>query len=185
MRGIKKILVPTDLSEDSGYGIRHACSLAADENAELVILHVANELEKSEFYPDEFAFAGPLQSWPLDRVLKEASLDLNHFLEQHVEAMGRVPSITKRVVLGPIPDRIVEIATGENIDLIVMSPKRQRGFRHLFARGITDRVTRMSPCPVLSVAPPLPSPLWRRKSLPSLFNWPRPKTTFPGILQGF
>lgn len=176
MREIQKILVPTDLSEDSRCGIRYACSLAADEKAALIILHVANELDAWELYTDEFAFAEPLaRAWPVDRVLQEAGLDMNRFLEQHVEATKKIPAVIKRIVLGPIADRIAELALDEKIDLVVMSPRRHRGLRRLFARGITDRVTRMSPCPVLSVTPPLPSPPWRGKALLSLFNWPRPK----------
>lgn len=176
MRGIQNILVPTDLSENSRCGIRYACSLAADENAALLILHVANDLNAWEFYSDEFAFACRLdRAWPVDRVMQEAGLDMNRFLEQHVELMKRIPAVTKRIVLGPIPDRIAEVALDEKIDLVVMSRRRHRGLRHLLGGSITDRVTRMSPCPVLSVTPPLPSPPWRGKTLPAFFSWPRPK----------
>ncbi|MGB7947139.1 MAG: universal stress protein, partial [Candidatus Binatia bacterium] len=61
----------------------------------------------------------------------------------------------------------------EKADLVVMSPRRHRGLGRIFSGNITDRVTRMSPCPVLSVTPPLPSPTWRGKLVPTFFGWPR------------
>jgi hypothetical protein len=59
---------------------------------------------------------------------------------------------------------------------VVMSPRRYSGLRHIFRAGITDRVSRMSPCPVLSVTPPLPSRAWRGTLRPAFIGWPRQRT---------
>jgi universal stress protein A len=178
MKSIQKLLVPTDLSENSRRGLVYACSLAAENNGVLTILHVANEFDAWELYSDEFSFLEPTtrRAWPSDRVLSEANLDLNHFLEQHLEAMKKLSYVTKRVVLGPIPEQIVTVAEEEKADLVVMSPQRHRGLRHIFRSGITDRVSRMSPCPVLSVTPLLPSRAWKGTVRPVFFGWPRQKT---------
>jgi nucleotide-binding universal stress UspA family protein len=90
--------------------------------------------------------------------------------------LKRLPSVTKKIVLGPIVEQIVMVAEDEKADLVVMSPLRYRGLRHLFRGGITDRVSRMSPCPVLSVTPPLPSRAWRGTLRPAFLRWPRQKT---------
>jgi nucleotide-binding universal stress UspA family protein len=173
MRTIERVLVPTDLSENSRRGFLYACSLAAENKGTLTVLHVANEFEAWELYSDEFTF---LQSggrlWPTDRVLAEASLDLNRFLEPHLAALKEISNVTKRLVLGSIPNQIVAVAAEEEADLVVMSPRRHRGFRRILSGNITDRVTRMSPCPVLSVTPPLPSSPWRGKLIPTFFGWP-------------
>ncbi len=172
MKRLEKILVPTDLSENSRRGLRYACSLAADSKAALVILHVANEFEAWELHSDEFSFLDPAgRAWPKDRVLSEANLELNRFLEPHLESMKRIPSVTKRVRLGPIPLWIAMVAEEEKTDLIVMSPRRLLGIRRLLTCSVTERVTRMSPCPVLAVTPPLPSQPWRGKLIPSLLGW--------------
>ena len=55
MKEVKKILAPTDFSENSRAGLRSALSLAAENNAELLILHVANEFQAWEI-PDEAGF---------------------------------------------------------------------------------------------------------------------------------
>ncbi|HTN70939.1 MAG TPA: universal stress protein [Methylomirabilota bacterium] len=176
MKRFEKILVPTDLSEYSRQGLRYACSLAADEKAALVVLHIANEFEAWELFSDDFGFCTPTsQAWPTDRVLAEASLDLSRFLEKHLDLIKSIPSVTKRVVLGAVAQQITTVAEEEKADMIVMSPRRHRTLRHFLGGSITDRVMRMSPCPVLSVSSPLPSQLWRRKHAPIFFGWPRQK----------
>jgi nucleotide-binding universal stress UspA family protein len=174
MKQIERLLVPSDLSENSRRGLLYASSLAAENRCSLTVLHVANEFEAWELYSDEFAFLeSGRRLWPTDRVLAEASLDLNRFLEPHLAALKRISTVTKRLVLGSIPNQIVAVATEEKADLVVMSPRRHRGLGRIFSGNITDRVTRMSPCPVLSVTPPLPSPTWRGKLVPTFFGWPR------------
>ena len=178
MKSIQKILVPTDLSENSRRGLVYACSLAAESKGIVTILHIANEFDAWELYSDEFSFLEPTtrRAWPSDRVLSEANLDLNDFLEQHLEAMKKLSCVTKRVVLGPIAEQIVNVASEEKADLVVMSPQRHRRLRHIFRSGITDRVSRMSPCPVLSVTPKLPSRAWRGTLRPAFFGWQRQTT---------
>lgn len=176
MKRFEKILVATDLSADSWRGLRYACSLAADDQASLVVLHIANEFQAWEMFSDDFGFLTPLsRSWPTDRVIAEASLDVSRFLEPCLDLIKNIPTVTTRVVLGPVPQQIVSVAEAEKVNMIVMSPRRQRGLRHLLGGSITDRVTRLSPCPVLSVSAPLPSQHWRGKPFPILPGWPRPK----------
>jgi universal stress protein A len=174
MKRIEKLLVPTDLTDNSRRGLLYACSLAAENRGALTILHVANEFTAWELYCDEFTFIEPARrAWPTDRVLAEANLDLNRFIEPHRVATQNIPTVNKRLVLGKIAEQIVTVAEEEKADLVVLSPRRNRGLRRMLSGGITDRVTRMSPCPVLSVAPPLPSRPWRGALLPLPFRWTR------------
>jgi len=177
MKRLNKILVPTDLSEHSRRALAYGCRLAVEDNATLVVLHVANELKAWELSTEFEIYTGNHgQQWPLDRVVSEASLDLNHFLEPHLADLKQLPSVTKRVILGNVPERITSMAEEENTDLIIMSPRRNRGLRHWLGGGITDRVTRLSPCPVLSITQPLPSKPWRGKLAPLFFGWPKQRT---------
>src|SRR5262245_23038886 len=104
MKRIEKLLVPTDLSDNSRRGLLYACSLAAENKGALTILHVANEFAAWELHCDEFSFlesAG--RAWPADRALAEANLDVNRFLEPHLETLKNIPVVNKRLVLGSIP----------------------------------------------------------------------------------
>jgi len=176
MKRLKTILVPTDLSEHSRRAVAYGAWLAAEEKSSLVILHIANELGAWELYSEDLVFINSrAKAWPLDRVLAEASLDLNRFLELCPAGLKNRTNATTRVKLGPVPQQIVAVADEEKADLIIMAPRRHRGLRHLIFGGVTDRVTRLSPCPVLTISAPLPSAPWRGKSLPWFFSWSRPR----------
>jgi len=54
-----------------------------------------------------------------------------------------------------------------------MSPRRQLDLRHWLTGGIRDRVTRFSPCLVLSITEPLPTNSWRGKSVRWYSGWGR------------
>jgi nucleotide-binding universal stress UspA family protein len=171
----KNILLPTDLSQGSKRALRYALSLATEYRATMTVIHVANELDSWELYCDEFSFMIPVErSWPSDRVMAEASLELSNFLEPYSETIKRLPAMYKRVVLGLIADEIVAAAEDLQADLIVMSPRRLRGIKRILTSSITDQVMRISPCPVLSVIDPLPSRPWQGRLATRLFGWPRP-----------
>ena len=50
MKRIRKILVPTDLSEHSRRALSYGCGLAEDEKASLIILHVVSDLNAWELH---------------------------------------------------------------------------------------------------------------------------------------
>jgi len=158
MKQLETILIPTDLSEYSRRALVYGCWLATKEKtSSLIILRVANELHAWEFYSDELSFVQVDRNWPIDRVLAEASLDLSRFLEPSMASLEKCPRASKRVVLGPIAQQIAAVAEKEKADLVIMSPRRDATLRHWFFGSVTDTVTRLSPCPVLSIAEPLPS----------------------------
>jgi universal stress protein A len=176
MMHLKNILVPTDLSQRSKRSLRYALSLATEYSASIMVLHVANDFDCGELYSDEFSLLIPVQrAWPADRVKAEASLELSNYLEPYKDTIRRLPGISKRVVLGPIADGIVSAAEDLQADLIVMSPRRLKGLKRIITPSITDRVMRISPCPVLSVIDPLPSRPWRGKLITRLCAWPKPR----------
>ena len=182
MKHVKTILIPTDLSERSRRALVYGCALAADNQATLTILHVANELQAWEYFSEECGFAfGAGKSWPADRVLSEATLDVNRFIEPHLAAMKKLPRVSKRIVTGAIADQIAAAAASEGADLVILSPGRAHKLRHWLSGSITDRVMRLCPCPVLSVTGPLPSRNWRGRRAPIFGGWPRPRPATLGV----
>lgn len=69
MNRLEKIIVPTDLSEQSRTAIEYGAWLAAENNGHLLILHVANEFAAWELYDDASGYS---ETWPVDRVFAEA-----------------------------------------------------------------------------------------------------------------
>ncbi|MGH7765848.1 MAG: universal stress protein [Candidatus Binatia bacterium] len=153
MTRLKKIVAPVDFSKNSRAGLRFAASLAAENGAELIVLHVADEFQTWEI-PDELGLlSDKVYRWEADKILKEAALDLSAFLQRHADELRRVPAGKKRVILGGVAENIITVAAEEEADLIVMSPRAHGAFRRFFLGSVTDKVTRRAPCPVLSVCP--------------------------------
>jgi universal stress protein A len=151
MKPIKKILVPTDFSEISRVGLRFAFSLAAENEADLLVVHVGSEFQVWQVFDEGTFFNDRVYKWEVDKVIKEGHLDLNRFLEKHTEELRRVPTVRKKVVLGDVVNRIVDVAREEEVDLIVMSPRPHGTLKRFFLGSVTDRVTRKAPCPVVSL----------------------------------
>jgi nucleotide-binding universal stress UspA family protein len=163
----RRILVPTDLSLNSRMGLRYAFSSAEQCRAEVVILHVASEWPVWQAMSDEMGFVDSnVYRWTVDRIVNEAVLDLNRFLEGHVEEIRRLPKVRKRVVLGKVVDKVVEVALHEEADLIVMAKRRRNVLARILSRSITEAVSRTAPCPVLSLCPPQQQRPWRGRRVP-------------------
>jgi nucleotide-binding universal stress UspA family protein len=163
------------LSDHSRRALAYGCWLASEKSISLIILHVTNELTAWEFYCDEFSFVQLHRSWPVDRALAEASLDLSRFLEASMASLKKYAAASKRVVFGPVAQQIAAVAEEEKADLVIMSPWRHARLRHWFFGSVTEQVTRLSPCPVLSITEPVPSKP-RRGKFGEILKWPRART---------
>jgi nucleotide-binding universal stress UspA family protein len=127
--------------------------LGAENRFEIMVLHVAPGFSLLAL-PDELTLFNPqFMQWEAERMIVEANLDLSRFLEAHRNDFREFPIVKKKVLLGTIAEKILDVASQESMDLIVMSPRQHRAVRRLFSRSITDRITREAPCPVLSVCP--------------------------------
>ncbi len=166
MKRLQRILAPVDMTEPSRSGLKLAMALAAENGADLLAIHVANEVQAWHVL-DETGFAGDrIYRWEVDRVVRESLLDLNRYLEPAIGEIRRLPSFRRRVVLGDAASRIVEIARTEESDLIVLSPRPHSALRRLFCGSVTDKVTRFAPCPVLSISQTERSQRRHGKSIP-------------------
>ena len=150
MKNIKKILAPTDFSESSKEGLGYAISLAEKSKSELIILHVAGPMEQWGSWPGDVPFYhGNVPLWPLDRVVQEAALDLNRFLDGHTRQLRKVPSVKRRIELGRTSRAIVEVAKEERVDLITMTHRRHSLVMRFLRANVAEEVTRSAPCPIL------------------------------------
>jgi len=149
----KRLLVPTDLSEGSLKALRQAVMFAQENEGEVLILHVKSELRNFAFYPDRASGIIPQNcAWTVDRIIREASLDLNRFVEKHFDEKKLTVRMRKYVGLGDVARRILELSVKESPDLIVMAPRKTRRssfLEGLFSKSVVERVTREANCSVL------------------------------------
>jgi nucleotide-binding universal stress UspA family protein len=147
MLRIRKILAPTDLSELSQDGVRLALEIAKSRDAEVTIYHVveSNGVLHGEFvkYPE---------AERSDLIAKNKKL-LATFLRERFSDLFPAVKISQAVEVGVPYRKILDRATKENADLIVMSTHGRTGLLHCLIGSVAEMVVRLAACPVLSVQP--------------------------------
>ena len=141
-----KILVPLDGGATADFGLGEAVGLAAALGARLCVLHVvtgfALRVEMSASVNSE-QVRSALERFGremLDRAIGTAAV-------QRVQADG----VLRELASGSVADVIVEEATRQGCDLIVMGTHGRRGLRRLTMGSEAELTVRNSPVPVLLV----------------------------------
>jgi len=145
MVSFRRILVPVDFSPSSERALEVGCTLACQFHAELHLLYVREDFHyvfpepgmpaygTGEFLSRQNAIAAAkLDALPLDPCCSAI----------HVSRSERD---------GTPYAEIVNYATQENIDLIVMGTHGRSGLSHLVLGSVAEHVVRLAPCPVLTV----------------------------------
>ncbi|HVS65236.1 MAG TPA: universal stress protein [Thermoanaerobaculia bacterium] len=145
MRPFERILFPTDFSDESKAALPYAAQLAGTFRAELHVLYV-----------------DVLHGHVSDAALRFPKLD------EYVEALGKYTgqlfdgllatglgddlevrrAVRRAVSAAP---EIVQYATDQGVDLIVMATHGRRGLRKLALGSVAQEVVRHAGCPVLTV----------------------------------
>ncbi len=133
---LKKILVPTGLSELSATGLRYATQLASDLGAELIIFNVVALDETNRVDNQD---------------LERHRTRLDHFVSDQAADVTANAKIRKVVDAGDAYGAILDCADGEHVDLIIMSSHGRSGLSRMLIGSVTDKVIRGASCPVLVV----------------------------------
>lgn len=143
----KKILFPTDFSEHSKPAQEYALSLAKQLGAELHVLNVVQDIEMIS--PDPASpFLLPTGQLP---ELMDASQQSLAVLLTPEEAQG--VSVVTAVRAGVPFIEVLQYAEEAQPDMIVLGTHGRSGLAHVFLGSTAERITRKSPCPVLTVRP--------------------------------
>jgi nucleotide-binding universal stress UspA family protein len=142
---LQTILHPTDFSERSEYALHLACTLAREQDARLILLHVWSP-------PLVPVAAGPVpvrgedfSPVPLERQLHDLHLP------------EPVPRVERRLEQGDAAREIVRLAQETRCDLIVIGTHGRTGLDRLLMGSVAEQVVRKAPCPVLAVKTPFHS----------------------------
>ncbi|MCC6248617.1 MAG: universal stress protein [Rubrivivax sp.] len=142
----RRLLVPLDDSPTAKRGLDEAIALARDLNSTVVLLHV---MEMMPMVPE----VGTSEAWDAIRDgLRTTGQRLLDAAAERVRAAG----ITCETVLGDVEARrpadvIVEAATAQRCDVIVMGTHGRRGISRALLGSDAELVLRESPVPVLLV----------------------------------
>jgi len=121
--------------------VDHAASLAREHDATLHALYVVN--------------TASLSNLPMETSMETVSQGLRDEGEAAMDAVARqVPesvSLQRSTVEGSPAREIVDYATTEGCDLVVMGTHGRSGVDRLLLGSVAERVVRRSPVPVLTV----------------------------------
>ena len=145
---IKKVLVPIDFSDYSKNSLRYAVDFVKQFGAELYLIYVVEPV----IYPPDFSMgqiAIPSVDLEMD---KRAVEELEKLAKKEIPHEIKVNTIVKT---GKPFIEIIETASEEKIDLIIISTHGHTGMEHILFGSTAEKVVRKAPCPVLTLREPV------------------------------
>ncbi len=140
---ITRILLTTDLSEESLRAFGPLADLARRLDAALTLLHVVEDVP---VIPHGAPFAPPMRSPGLE----EEQAAARDWLERHKGVLGADLVMDVQVVgARKVGEAVSAFAAEHGHDLIGMSTHGRSGFRHLVLGSVTEAVLRSADRPVL------------------------------------
>ncbi|HBB17371.1 MAG: hypothetical protein A3J94_05850 [Syntrophus sp. RIFOXYC2_FULL_54_9] len=140
----RKILVPTDFSEDSDLAFRTALSMAVNYKARIFLLHVISKQSLADYCLDQSI---------VDRVLNESIIFSNEKLQEVIDRnqQGGGIKVIPDVRKGQPFEEILKEASERKIDLIVIASHGKTGLQKYLIGSVTDKVMKEAKCPVLLI----------------------------------
>ncbi len=143
---MKKILVPTDFSENASSAFLYAMELAESLNAMVTVVHIyhpsANHL--NEFYiPSD------------DEIQKISEERLDNFVakdySKNIEEVIVATMVEQKLIIGFAADQLVEMSKSGEYDLIVMGATGSTGVLEKVFGKVSLYVAQRAVCPVLLI----------------------------------
>ena len=148
----KRILVPLDGSELAEAVLSFAGILASQNDAEIVLLRVAEYPSNMYSLCYEYPPIDPEVAAKLEEKKRAFCLEAKHYLEElaaRLEVSGY--TVLVKVSEGPVVNTILDAADNMHVDLIVMSTHGHSGCEHRMIGTTSDRVLHEANVPVLLV----------------------------------
>lgn len=145
MKGVRRILHPTDFSRASGAAFLKAVALAKESRAQLLLVHVL-------LPPTPFIGDGYISPKTYEELEASARRGAQRELAKVVAKAQKAKARVKAVLLEGVPyDKIARVARSKRADLIVMGTHGRSGLSKFFLGSVAERVIALAPCPVLTV----------------------------------
>lgn len=147
---VKKIMCPTDLSEPSFAGIDAASTIAENQSAELIIVHVVTPI-----------YYGGAPGTPASYNANDYYVQMENLATRNIDEYLKNKRITEKISTrtiikrGIAAEEIVEAAEKEDADIIVIATHGWTGWRRFIFGSVTEKVVRLSKLPVLTIPEPV------------------------------
>lgn len=148
MPAMKKVLVPTDFSDNSKHALRIAAGIASRFGATLEILHANTAIAYAPPLPE---YSGAVQ-YNLDEYYEQATTELFNLKNELMADPAFVNlSVETRIEEGFLHSAINRVADEDGVDLVVMGTKGANGAVEFLVGSNTEKVIRSCHCPVLAI----------------------------------
>jgi nucleotide-binding universal stress UspA family protein len=147
---MKKILVPTDFSKSAQMAVDVAADIAKKANAELIVLHVVEDVGGESFNVEAQIEMSP--RW-------EDKIFMMKLLERTKKQLAKVTDdlrasgvkVKQELRLGTPFHGMRTITTEQKVDLVVMGTAGQSKLEEMIIGSNTEKVVRHAQCPVLTI----------------------------------
>jgi nucleotide-binding universal stress UspA family protein len=141
---IKKILWPTDFSENAQKALGYVQTMTQTFGAEIHVLHVIPDLSQHKDWYGSFDqdHIDKIRAWE-DKKVKDR---LEQICSQYLDGC---PLYIKHVAVGDPALEILKAVKKEGIDLVIMSTRGAQGYFH--SGGVFEKMVKYSPVPVIMV----------------------------------
>jgi nucleotide-binding universal stress UspA family protein len=146
---LKNILVATDFSKLSEAALAYGRALAHTFDAQLTVLHVAENIAARGYAGDTFLFVAP----ELQRDVEAAAHKQTDLLVSDDDRAARKADAVVLTSNSPA-SAIADYAGSAAVDLIVIGTHGRGAVAHLLMGSVAERVVRTAPCPVLTIRQP-------------------------------
>lgn len=145
---MKKILLPTDFSDNTWSAICYALEFFKNEKCEFHILHTYTPT----FYRVDYMMGGPTYSAIPDMGVDIAQAGLDKTLEDiNLKFKNPKHSFKPLSAFNTLTDEILELTETKNFDLILMGTQGATGAKEIFLGTHTVQVIRKSKIPVMVI----------------------------------
>ncbi len=145
MARIAKILLAVDFSETSETITEYAKMLASSMDAEILVIYSAPSLSQ---YVGFHVPPSSIDNF-VGEIVSGAEKTMETFLNENFEGF----KVTGKVVNGYPAEEILNMATDENCDLIIMGTHGRTGIDRILFGSVAEKVVKCSKIPVLTVRP--------------------------------
>ena len=145
MINLRRILHPTDFSDNSDQALKYACSLAIQFSADLHLLNVVH---------DTGLISPPIAGFfPPDYYRQQMQQAEERLSELPDKVLNHTGSVIRNAAEGEPFVEIIRYAKENEIDMIVMGTHGYTGVKHMIIGSVAENVVRKAHCPVLTVHP--------------------------------
>lgn len=145
---MRKVLVPTDFSENAFNALKYACQVFKYEKCEFFILHAfADEVYRKAVTMDAESVED-LKEETLQKTKKSLAKVVKQLADFSPNPKHKVKSLA---VFGDLVDEVNELVNEENMDIVVMGTRGATNDRNLSFGSNTLHLLKYVHCPVLAI----------------------------------